>query len=186
MGDPLDVDADVACYEPWEMRVLALDPGERVGWCSAVVLDIGKRDPAAPPDPKDVRYVLRDLKHGIAYLKDCAMQVHQAVAIEKRYDVVIYEEWILTAKGARVSVGSRMESSQFVGMIRLACWLGGAKLVPQRTSALSSADRSLKCGHPSAPAVQDIITAADAVSHDDGHDGSAARHLWTWFFKEYV
>lgn len=157
------------------MRVLALDPGERVGWCVATL----------QPDD-DHRYLLEVTGHGMAYLKEMAIAVHQAVAVEEKYDLVIYEKWILTAKGARVSVGSSMESSQFVGMLRLACWLSGTKCIGQRTSALSTADRSLKCGHPSAAGVQALIDAADAVAHDEGHHGSALRHLWTWFFTEHV
>lgn len=158
------------------MRVLALDPGERVGWASAVV---GSTSHLAS-------WTLEVTGHGIAYLKDAAMQVYQAVAIEKRYDVVVFERWALTAKGARVSVGSEMESSQFVGMIRQSCWIGGVKVIGQPTSALSSADRSLKCGHPSAADVARRIAITDAVGHDDGHDGSALRHLWSYFFKEFV
>lgn len=182
------------------MRVLALDPGERVGWASAVVDSrlsfpdgtavaecallpeqwVGKADEGT------WKHTLEITGHGIAYLKDMALAVHQAVVVEKKYDVVVFEKWVLTAKGARVSVGSHMESSQFVGMVRLCCWLAGVKVVGQPTSALSSADRSLKCGHPSAAAVAKLVEAADSVSHDDGHDGSALRHLWTFFFDAYV
>lgn len=156
------------------MRVLVLDPGERVGWASAQIVTNGERS------------LLHVTGHGIAYLKDMALAVHQAVVVEKKYDVVVFEKWVLTAKGARVSVGSHMESSQFVGMVRLCCWLAGVKVVGQPTSALSSADRSLKCGHPSAADVADRIAKADVGSHDDGHDASALRHLWTFFFERYV
>ena len=159
------------------MKVLVLDPGERVGWCSAEV-----HAPAGVRDWSDLDVT----GHGIAYLKDMALAVHQAVAVERKYDLVIYERWALTAKGARVSVGSEMESSQFIGMVRDKCWRAGVKIRKQPTSALSSADRSLKCGHPSAAHVAELIAQADAVSHDDGHDGSALRHLWTYFFKEFV
>jgi hypothetical protein len=158
------------------MRVLVLDPGERVGWATADVVQAGT----------DHGFELRVTGHGMAYLKDMAMSVYKAIAIEKKYDVVVYERWALTARGAKVSVGSEMESSQFIGMVRLCCWLSGTRIKKQNTSALSSADRSLKCGHPSAADVARRIAAADAVSHDDGHDGSALRHLWTFFFDEYV
>lgn len=161
------------------MRVLVLDPGERVGWCSAEV---------TIADPRSITQfdpILHVTGHGIAYRKDCAMATHQAVAIQQRYDLVIYERWALTAKGARVSVGSEMESSKFIGAVELSCWLSNTKIRKQPTSALSSADRSLKCGHPSATAVQEIIDSLPAA-HDESHDRSALLHLWHWFFEEYV
>jgi hypothetical protein len=161
------------------VRVLVLDPGERVGWASAVVTPWAYDAPGGEPR-------LDVTGHGIAYLKDMAVAVYNALVLDEKYDVVVFEQWRLTAKGARVSVGSEMESSQFIGMVRLACWVAGVKIVKQPTSALSSADRSLKCGHPSAADVAARIAAADKGSHDDGHDGSALRHLWTYFFKEFV
>ena len=191
------------------MRVLVLDPGERVGWATAEVelvpVKLQRNDAVDPrPIPQVVcedgvipragrgpshttEARLKVTGHGISYLKDTAMAVDRALS-KGKYDVVVYENWKLTAKGARVSVGSEMESSQFIGMIRLSCWKYGVKIVKQPPSMQTpngTGERALKCGHPSAPAVQAIIDKLPK-SHDESHDRSALLHLWGWFFKEYV
>jgi hypothetical protein len=155
------------------VRVLALDPGERVGWAAGVASVTGQ-EPAE----------LHVTAHGIDYLKDCALAVHQAVAIEKRYDVVVYETYRLTAKGARVLVGSDLQPAQFIGMVRLSCWLAGVKLVPQGPKEKSSALKSMK-SHPSGADIQARLDKMPK-SHDDGHDGDALLHLWHWFWARYA
>jgi hypothetical protein len=157
------------------MRVLAVDPGERVGWATAIVhgQDGGGHH-------------LEVTGHGIAFLKDAALQIHQAVAVEKRFDVVIYETFLLTARGAKVMVGSDLQTAQFVGMVRQSAWLNPVcQLVPQGPAAMSSARKSLRCGHPSAEDVALRISKLPK-SHDDSHDGSALLHLWNFFFERYV
>jgi hypothetical protein len=144
---------------------------------------------SAPPGPATTHaYDLDVTGHGIAYLKDMGVAVYNALVLDEKYDVVVLEKWALTAKGARVSIGSEMESSQFIGMVRLACWVSGTKFVKQPPSMQTpggTAERALKCGHPSAAAVQSIIDNLPAA-HDESHDRSALLHLWGWFFKEYV
>lgn len=160
------------------MRVLAVDPGERVGWCTATVHeDVMPR--SQWPNEFEVT------AHGISFLKDAALAIHKAVVLEDRIDVIVYETWILTARGARVSVGSDMQSSQFVGMVRQSAWLNPrVQLVPQSPGAMRSADKSMRA-HPSGAAMQEIIDKLPKA-HDDSHDGSALRHAWTYFFERYV
>ncbi len=155
------------------MRVLALDPGERVGWAA------GEIDTFSPS--------LDVLGHGMAYLKDAALAVHKALTCKQpRYDAVVVEWFHLTPKGARVLIGSPLLPSQFIGMVRMSCWLGGVPIYEQPPAAMSSARRSIKNDLPGAEQIREIVEAADAVSHDDGHDGSAALHLWQWYFARYV
>ena len=158
------------------LRVLAVDPGERVGWARGLIADLTHTQGY---------HTLEVEAHGIAYLKDAAMQVYNAVVVEDRIDVVIYETFILTARGAKVSVGSDLQTAQFVGMVRLAAWLNPrVKLVPQGPSAMSSANKSMR-GQASADDIQERL-AKLPKSHDESHDGSALRHLWTYFFEHYV
>lgn len=157
------------------MRVLALDPGERVGWARGVVV------------PRSVEHddelVVED--HGIAFLKDAALAVHKAVVIENRIDVVVFEKWVLTARGAKVSVGSDMQSSQFVGMVRMCGWLNPrVQLVGQMPANKTSATKSMR-SHPSGVKIQERI-AKLPKSHDDAHDGDALLHLWHFFFERFV
>ncbi len=150
------------------IRVLAIDPGERCGWATGTIADAG----------------LEVQDHGISFLKDMALAVHRAVVLEDRYDVVIYETFRLTHKGARVSVGSDLQTSQVIGMIRLSAWLNPrVQLVPQTPGDKTTARLSLRN-----PGGEDILARLDKLpkSHDDGHDGDALLHLWNFYFKRYV
>jgi len=172
------------------IRVLAVDPGERVGWATGVIWPERKNqgtghhyDDTLPPPGPLPQLIVRD--HGIAFLKDMALAIHQAVVVEDKYDVVIYETWVLTPKGAKVSVGSDMQSSQFIGMVRQSCWLNPrVRLVPQGPSAMASANKSVRA-HPSGDDIQCRLTKLPR-SHDESHDGSALRHMWTYFFDRYA
>lgn len=53
-------------------RILALDPGDRVGWASATI---------------DAQGVWSDVDHGIEYLKPCALWVNEGL-VEDRKSVV--------------------------------------------------------------------------------------------------
>lgn len=157
------------------MRVLALDPGQRVGWATADTRVRGQ-EPAE----------LHNIDHGIWPIRDAAMQVHDLVVVRDSIDVVIYEKWILTARGAKVLVGDDMQSSQFIGAARLCCWLNPrVQVVLQPARRDYPWRRSLTCGHPSAQDILDRL-AKLPKSHDEAHDGSALQHLWDWFFERYV
>lgn len=157
------------------MRVLALDPGQRVGWAMADTVVRGQ-EPAE----------LHILGHGIWPLRDAALEVHDLVVDQNTIDAVVYETWLLTARGAKVLVGDDMQSSQFIGAVRLCCWLNPrVKVTPQPARRDRPYRRSLTCGHPAA---QDVLARLERLpkSHDESHDGSALQHLWDWFFARYV
>jgi hypothetical protein len=160
------------------VRILAVDPGERVGWCTATVTPWRYDNPGGEPR-------LDVTAHGIAFLKDAAMQVYKAVVLEDRIDVVVYETFILTARGGKTMVGSDLQTAQFVGMVRMAAWLNPrVQLVAQGTGAMRSADKSMRA-HPSGAIMQGLIDKLPKA-HDESHDGSAMRHAWTYFFERYV
>lgn len=162
------------------MRVLAVDPGERIGWCTA---DVSPALTATTTRPAELAQ-LHVVDHGISYLKDMALAVHLGVVVEGKYDVVVCESWRLSAKGARVSIGSDMPSSQFVGMVRLCCWVAGVPFVEQGPAAMSTARRTFD-NHPSGAAIRDIIATLPAA-HDERHNESALLHLWFYFRERYV
>jgi hypothetical protein len=158
------------------VKVLALDPGERVGWATGVIED-GFGIPGTAS--------LTVTDHGMAYLKDMALAVYRSVVLEKKYDVVVYERWTLTPKGAKVLIGNPMAWCQFIGMVRLCGWISGTKVVGQYPAAMRSARKSAT-GQPCGADVLERVAKADSVSHDDGHDGSALLHLWHYYFEKYV
>lgn len=184
------------------MRVLVLDPGERVGWATAEVgngamldeqhrlsvaqmLDESREfDPLEPVKTRAIK-LLTVQDHGISFLKDMALAVYRSLIVNGTYDVVVCEDWRLSARHAKRLIGSNMQSSQFIGMVRLCCWVANVQLVMQPPAAMSTAERALNCGHPSADDIRHRLSKLPK-SHDDSHDGSALLHLWAWFFGRYV
>lgn len=142
------------------LRVLAIDPGERVGWARGL----------ASPDELQLE------DHGIAELKPFAVKLGSAIS---EYDVVIYETWRLFAGEAKKMVGSDMPTSQLVGMIRLLAWLHNPTLVAQSPNIKKTADKS-------AQGVFKELIESEPGTHDDAHDIDAIRHLWYWYRKNYI
>lgn len=143
------------------MRVLAIDPGERVGWARGIV----------SPDS----LLIED--HGISGLKPFAVKLHEVIA---DYDAVIYETFRLTPKGARTSIGSDLPTLQLVGMIRCAAWLNPeVKLIAQDPAIKKTADKTAKD-----EALR--LIEAEPGTHDDAHDIDAVRHLSYWFWKQQM
>lgn len=145
-------------------RVLALDPGERVGWAHGTISPVG----------------LEVTGHGISVLKDMALAVH---ARASEYDVLIYETWRLRPAMAKKFAGNDFPSVQFIGMVRLAAWLTpGLKLVSQGPSIKATADRVIPAHY------SDIAEKIAALpkAHDDSHDGDALRHLAYYHFDRYL
>lgn len=150
------------------MKVLAIDPGERVGWAVGEVgcLDVGD-DPA-------VGQHLSVLTHGITALKPFALKLFEAIA---GYDVVVYETYRISANHVKHHIGSDVPTLQLIGMIRAAAWLHPAvKIVGQGPAIKKTADKTM-------PADLAERIAALPAAHDDSHDGDALRHLWHWHWK---
>lgn len=148
------------------MKILALDPGEKVGWATASLDDGG----------------LAVDTHGISHLKDMALAIFRAVVEERRYDLVIYETWRLRRDKAMTFVGNEFPSVQFIGMVRLCCWLSNTKIVAQGPGVKqSTADAVLDAGHY--PEIKKLIDGAPK-RHDESHDVDALRHLVAWHWKK--
>lgn len=153
------------------MRVLALDPGDSVGWARADIAADG---------------TWTDLRHGITPLKEMALNVDAKVAVLHCYDTVICERWALFATHAKRLIGSEIPSAQFIGAVKLSCWKSGTPLVMQdvrhvnsnRPGILAPAEASMKKLRPELFA---MVTQPGA--HDDQHDLVAIKHLWLWTFR---
>ena len=160
-------------------RVLALDPGDRVGWAAAHVHDDG---------------TWTELRHGIEDLKAMALCVHRDLNDPgpmpdlPQYDVVVCERWALYATHAKVMIGSEIPSAQFIGMVKLSCWLAGVPLVMQgaakvnsnKPGVLSPVERMMKKLRPEL-----FERVTQPVAHDDGHDLVAIKHLFGWTVDNY-
>lgn len=142
---------------------LALDPGEKVGWARVVI-------------PEGRAWEDCEWDHGILPLREAAIYTAKNAA---GFDKIIYETWRLSAEAAKTSVGSDIPSIQFVGMVRLAAWLGKTPVVPQAPIKMSTARKT-------APAFLRDIIAREPLRHDDAHNVSALLHLWYFLWKNFV
>lgn len=162
-----------------DMRVLALDPGERVGYAAADIDGL----------------TISNLRHGITELWPMAEAVHRALEYElvptspgqlgdarmrRDYDVVVCEKWTLYSGMAAKFIGSSFPSVQFIGAVRLSCRLSGTKLVMQPASIKTMADRLLPQHWPE---IAEMVLTPRA--HDDAHDTDALRHLAYWAWRNH-
>ncbi|MGZ6570493.1 MAG: hypothetical protein ACXVHB_05810 [Solirubrobacteraceae bacterium] len=160
-------------------RVLALDPGDKVGWARADIHDDGTWE---------------NVRHGITPLKPMALAVHRSLVPPSplrpvaEYDAVVMERWALYAHKAKAMIGSEIPSAQFIGMVKMSCWLAGvpcvmqnaAKVNSNRSDVLAPAEASMKKLRPE---LFELVTQPGA--HDDQHDLVALKHLWAYTFDNY-
>ena len=146
------------------MRVLAIDPGERVGWARADVTDKGK---------------CTNLKTGITPLKDMALRL---VDVFETYDVVIVETWRLSAGHAKEFVGSSFPTVQFIGMLRMLSWMYPYVKVEWQAPTVKTT--AVKTAKKLNPKWHKLMTAPGA--HQDTHDQDAVMHLWHWVWRTRI
>jgi hypothetical protein len=158
------------------MKGLALDPGEKVGWNTFTI----KRGHLHIPG------------YGITPQKPLALQLHRASdpLYLPRFDVVVMEDWVLTAFGAKVSVGSDMPSSQFIGMVRLSYWQNyhrrqAFKLEVQPAKRLNTGKLALQDdSRVDYAVIRQIIDNAPAA-HDDSHYVSSLLHTVAYYHRHH-
>lgn len=150
------------------MKVLAIDPGERVGWAT---FEVAAQSPEGGPPELTV------VNHGIAFLKDFALKYMKVV---KDYDVVVYETFRLRPTSAKAMIGNDFPVVQLIGMVKLGAWLHPqVKLVSQGPVIKHTADKTMP------DEIRKRIEGLPA-NHDDSHDGDALRHGWHWYWSRYV
>lgn len=151
------------------LSVLAIDPGEKVGWADGVIdTDSGR---------------LTVMSHGIEHLKPFAMALAgmnraSGPAPIHMYGAVIYERWRLSAVHAKTLIGNDMQTSQLIGMIRLLSWLHSVKLVAQDPKDYHQGE---VVAPPTVRAILDTLPKA----HDESHDGPALCHLAHYWYKNF-
>jgi hypothetical protein len=150
------------------MKLLAIDPGERVGWCT-VEYTTDSRDPEN----------FHIATHGITELKPFALKLYESIG---NYDVVVYETYrLFTGERGKAQAGSDLPTAQLVGMIRLLAWQAGVKLVGQSPSIKNTADK--------AAANHGVVAgyiAGESGVHDDAHDIDAIRHAYYYWWKKLM
>lgn len=153
-------------------RVLAIDPGERVGWARAVLHPDGVLR-WTDPDTEGTCPGVRDVVQGVTPLKDFALKLGEVFG---EYDTVVYETWRLYPHMAKKLIGNDMQPSQMVGIIRYCAWLNPkVKLVSQGADTKNLADNAY--GAWLAPRFE--------LSTEE-HDKDALRHLVWYWHKQYA
>lgn len=147
-------------------RVLAIDPGERVGWAAGTVDD-----------------GVTDITQGVHALMDFAVALDRKLDNSAKklddsgggvdnYDVIVYETWRLYPAMARKMVGNDMQPAQLVGIIRFLARKHGVRLVSQGANIKEIAMKSMP-----------EYIKQRMVACSEQHDKDALMHLWYYAFK---
>jgi hypothetical protein len=148
-------------------RILAIDPGERVGWAHGVA-DVTRLSGGGEP--------IHDLEitgQGVSPLKDFALKLGESIG---NYDTVIYETWRLYPEMGKKMTGNDMQPAQLVGMIRYLAWTHPqVKLVSQGAAIKNTALKTMP---------EEISKRFKKSSEQ--HDKDALMHLWFYFWDRYA
>lgn len=143
---------------PRSLRLLAIDPGELVGWAN------GTAHPG----------LLELDGHGITPAKEFMLKLGKVI---EDYDLVIYENFRLIKN--RLRDGDALLTPQIVGMIRYLGWISNVTLVKQSPTIKGTADKA------ATGIFKDLIERESSV-HDDAHDIDAIRHLYYYWWKQIM
>lgn len=150
-------------------RILVIDPGERVGYCAAQIIE-----------PKGQAPRLDVESHGISGLKEFALKLEEALGF---YETVVVETYRISAAKAKQHIGSDVPTLQLIGMIRHIAWRHPhVKLVFQGPNLKKTGEKFARAHLPQAAEILDRIPK----SHDDGHDGDAVMHAAAYLFTTRV
>lgn len=157
------------------MKVIWIDPGETVGWATAVVTT-GTRGSK-----------LEQVEWGMTKLKPFALKLLDRAS---SYDIIGYETYTIRPDRLRAHAGSTVPTLQLVGMIRLATWAACVDndFCPQ---LIAQAPGKQSAGMGAATLYFDKRTQAalrEALDgpHSEGHHGSALLHLAAWYHDNYA
>jgi hypothetical protein len=157
---------------PKTLRVLAIDPGERVGWARADVAPDGEWS---------------DVRHGITAMQPMALKCHLMIT-QGSYDLVVMESWTLYPHMAKSMVGSTFPTVQFIGAIKLALWQWPkTKLVTQGAGVIHSREGlppAMRAMRKLRPELFELVQTP--VAHDDGHDLDALSHLFAYTWRHII
>jgi len=143
------------------MRLLAIDPGEKVGWATAESSEDG----------------FAVIDYGISDLKPFALKLGESFG---NYDDVVYEQWRLRPNASKFLLGNDMQPSQLVGMIRYIGWLNPeTRLTSQAPTIMKTARKTMN------DSVRALVEGAP-TTHDEAHYADALLHAWHRYWRLYV
>lgn len=141
------------------MQILAIDPGELVGWCRAEVVG---------------NFVITDYKDGITPAKLFVETLHETAG---DYDLIVYETWRLFGSKSRALIGNEMLTSQCIGGIKLCAWVHGVPIIGQGPDIKKTADKIC-------PEEWKHVIDGESSVHDEAHHVDAFRHLIYYLWRQ--
>lgn len=151
-------------------RVIALDPGGRSGWASAVMgVDYLEVTGMGVLRADHMADWLAE-QQGIVYGGESAPNRRRA------FDVVVHESWYPRRKGGKMDwiENDELQPAQHVGQVKWIALASGARLVEQHPSDKDEAQRTM-------PKVLEKLN----LYSNEQHDQDARMHLWLYFFREW-
>jgi hypothetical protein len=149
-------------------NVIALDPGERTGWATAIM------------GPDSFEFT----GYGVFPRRDMALwlAVYQGIRYDARrwspptYDRMVWEAWIPRRQNGSMDwiEGDRLLSPRHVGHFELIAWMSGTPTWEY------GADRK-KLFQASMPPQLEALQAEASEQHPK----DALMHLWGWFFSNW-
>lgn len=128
------------------MKYLCIDPGGATGWAMF--------DDRCFPQGHGIERGVDNFAQWISECEPC--------------EVIIYEDFRLFGHKAIAQVGSHMEASQVIGILKLKAKEWGAKLIPQS---------------PQCHKLGELWSKRKEGAHKDSHDIVAYNHGWYYFTK---
>lgn len=133
-------------------KVIAFDPGEVTGWAMGL-LDTEARPPT-----------LLITAFGHDPWKKVSLEYDRMMRGEAPADVVVYESWRLRPDKAKELVGSDMQPSQGIGIIKLGAWVSKAQLITSEPKYKTVID-AMMGGTEYLPERDGVEHERDAVRH---------------------
>lgn len=134
-------------------RMIAFDPGEVTGWA------IGLLNTDAQPKRMEI------FAFGHDPWKKVSLEYDRTMRGDNPFEIVVYESWRLRKGKEKEMIGSDMQPSQGIGIIKLGAWVAKAQLIT------------------SEPMYKDVIDSqmggTEYLPKRDGveHERDAVRHL---------
>lgn len=158
-------------------HVIALDPGGRSGWASALMSTDSFVYTGGGVLRQDLMGRWFAVEQSVTGPALPTKLRRAGIARKPNYDVMVYESW----KPRRDGQGKMdwiesdpLLSAQHVGQLRLVADLSGAKIVEQHPS-----------DKPQAVATMPAKLATLDRDSNEQHDKDARMHLWLYFWREW-
>jgi hypothetical protein len=134
------------------VRIIAFDPGEATGWAIGTLYD----------DDTPKQLCIEAFGHDP--WKKVSLEYDRAMRGDNPFDVVVYESWRLRRNKAKELIGSDMQPSQGIGIIKLGAWVSGARLITSEPMYKDVID-SMMGGTEYLPKRDGVEHERDAVRH---------------------